>query len=306
MAIEIPCDVVHDSCDHASVDLTVHEDASVFYKPDVGVVIRERAADRFKSSAVKAGFHKDDMVIDEATIKRWYAAITTHSGMVDASVEKRRAYEATCQEGTDAQAPSPTSANIFADGRSRSTICLSVVSGRRYLNGSPTLHHNYVAIRITSPDGRELVDVNMTFDQFSSFLLSGREVSCTVNHYWSINDLCTALREVVVEPAPISEKLDKCLEAQYAESDRNLNGILDSLREIVSAGKSLPKTKIAELIKGLEIYRGNAECNHRFIMERAREEVSKMLEQALCAIAVEMGTSSLPTITKSMKEGVLG
>lgn len=232
--------------------------------------------------------------IAEEDIVGWYHEIETHrkmAGVKDQYVANREAYEQKCYPGTDAIDPTKTddrtsnNRNAFDIDRSRSSIALSMCQGERYLNGSAVKHRSYVSIRIESPDGRDLVDICMTFDQFASFLVSSSATPCTIDRFWSINEGCVRLKEVVHPPESIQNRMKQRLEDRLADAEARLDAVIATLDEAIDAGKAMSKTKLAEIRKELGIFKGHNSSNRDFTVEQAREEVSSIVERAAATIA---------------------
>lgn len=232
--------------------------------------------------------------ISESEIESWCNEIRTVRAIVDAAdkrASKREDYESLCYDGTDTQDPHKGGTfrdkrNEFDLDRSRSTIHLSMVSSTgRYLNGSAVKHQHYVHLRVESPDGRQLVDVAMTFDQFAAFLVSNMATPCTLDGYWSVTDECVRLQEVVKEPETIHARMEQRMGARLDEMYARLESITDELDSQIESGKAMSKTKLAELRKDLDVYKSHFGSNRDFTVQQAKEEVSSIVEQAAASIA---------------------
>jgi hypothetical protein len=233
------------------------------------------------------------LFISESVVSYYNSVINTTKEMEDARERARKEYERTCYEGTDTQDPLKrkdsihTKQNEFELDRSQSTILLSTTTatGGQWLNGSAVQHRHAVHISITSPDGRDLCDVSMTFDQFASFLVSNMATPCTVGHYWSINDQCLRLSEVVKPPEDISSRMEQRLRDRLVEMEGRMTAIQTELETQIASGKAMSKTKVAELLKQLRWFMGMLQSNRDFTVEQAREEVASIVEQAACEVA---------------------
>ncbi len=234
-------------------------------------------------------YHK--MLIPERQIESWHREIQKNKEMTAARDRHREEYQKGCYPGTDAEDPTKKTgplkdgANSFSLDRSQSTISLSMASGNRYLNGSSVMHQNYVNLSVHSPDGRELVEVAMTFDQFASFLCSNMATSCTVDTYWSVTDDCLRLQEVVKEPDSIHERMAQRLNNRLDGMRERIATLQRELDEQAASGKAMSKTKVQEVSRQLEIFSSHFDSNRDFTVLQAKEEVSSIVEQAAATIA---------------------
>lgn len=273
------------------------------YVPGDGLYLSPHAIGDMERACRKSGvahgereyadrYHK--AFISEGEIEAWYHLIQANKRLDEAKdrqEQERAKYEATCYEGTDTEDPTKNgcsyndSRNCFRLDRSQSTVQLSITSGQRYLNGSSVQHHNWVHFEVRSPDGRKIVDVCMTFDQFAAFLVSNMATPCTVDTYWSITDECVRLQEVVKEPDTIHARMEQRLGDRLDDMHERLNAITDELDEQIAAGKAMSKTKLAEIRKALDVYKSHFGSNRDFTVLQAKEEVSSIVEQAAATIA---------------------
>jgi len=243
--------------------------------------------------------------IPEATILDWAATVKATNDMKDLRDERLAQYEAGCHPGTDAENPELRSpiphrkSNDFWVDRSQSTISIltSHTTGQ-YLNGSLTAHSSYVTIRINSPDGRDICEVAMSFDQLASALVNHMDTPCTLMDYWSINDDCVRLREVVKKPESITKRMNERLEGRLEDADERLTTLINSIQEQIDSGKAMSKTKLIEVLRELDIYRSHHRSAATFTVEQAREEVSSIAEKsAMEVVHQHLGnTGNLPGI----------
>lgn len=198
--------------------------------------------------------------LSEDAVENLYNQIQVHRSLEAAKdrMEQQRAnYESTCYDGTDTEDPTKSDGvihdkrNAMWIDRSQSTARMSLASGTRYLNGSAVEHQHYVRFTITSPDGRTLVEVAMTFDQLASFLVSNMATPCTVDTYWSVNDQCVRLQEVVHPPETIHTRMEQRLNDRLDEMQKRLCDISTDLDAQIESGKPMSKTRLAELRKSL-------------------------------------------------------
>lgn len=234
--------------------------------------------------------------ISESEIESWYREIQAVKAMNAAKSkrdEQRAEYEATCYEGTDTQDPTKTGSKIFDKrnnfdlDRSGSTASLTMTSCQpaKYLNGSSVRHGSFVRLAFTSPDGRRLIEVSMTFDQLASLLVSSSHTPCTIEEYWSVTDECVRLQEVVKEPETIHARMAQRLNDRLDDMQTRLDAMTKELDEQIASGKAMSKTKLAELRRDLDVYKVHFGSNRDFTVEQAKEEVSSIVEQAAASIA---------------------
>lgn len=253
---------------------------------------KARGKDDYSRNNYHTGF------IDEAEIELWYKTIQTYKSMQEAERETRAEYEANCYPGTDTEDPTkdPTairsSRNDFELDRSKSSVHLTMASGQRFLNGSSVAHSNYVRLTVNSPDGRELVEVALTFDQFASMLVSSMETPCTVDTYWSVTDRCVRLQEVVKPPESVGARMRQRLDTRLDDMRTKLQNMEAELDAQIASGKPMTKTKLQELRKAISIYASHYDSNRDFTVLQAQEEVSSIVEQAAASIAWQHRLSS--------------
>jgi len=191
--------------------------------------------------------------------------------------------------------------------KSQSSITLSITSGSRYLNGSMAKHQHWVSINITSPDGRVVAEVDMSPDQFATFLISRGPVPCTLDHYNSIDENSVALRERVYNPESIINRMHQRLKDSTKEQDKDLKQIVENLKE--KAGKPLSKKDLDTLINQLERSSVGRVGTSAFIIEQAMEEGSALAESTMIRVALAQQTGNVKEaiegIVHSFKAGLL-
>jgi hypothetical protein len=234
--------------------------------------------------------------ISEGQIEQWYHNIQADRQMRKAAKEPLAAeeYAEVCHPGTDTEDPekSPRSyrrrSDDFNIDRSRSTAQLGMPqSTGSWLNGSGVKHRSFISMQFHSPDGRDLLTVYMTPEQFASFLCSNTTVPCTMDTYWSVTDECVRLREVVKKPDTIHDRMEKRLDGRLDEMKERLEATMAKLNEKIQSGKAMSKTQLAEIVHELEVYQSHFDSNRDFTVLQAREEVSSIVEAAAASIAFE-------------------
>jgi len=279
---------------HSSTTLGRNHKADQFYAKGEGVYLSKHAIYDLERNVPKGNDHHRALV-PEQTIIKWYHSIMAQRSLDEqaaARLDQRRIeHEAECYPGTDTADPTLGTVgfrdkrNQFDLDRSRSTIQLSMTTGHRWLNGSSVTHSNYITIRVGAPDGRELVEVALTFDQFASFLVSSMHTPCTVDTYWSHNEQCVRLAEVVKPPESIHDQMEQRLGDRMDEFDRRLDDIVADIQTQASSGKSMAKKAMEKILHDLSICKSYLRSNRDFMVKQARGEVSSIVEQAAASIA---------------------
>jgi hypothetical protein len=238
------------------------------------------------------GYYKG--FISEAEIEGWYHQIQTSRRMRQAAKEPSAAekYADLCHPGTDAEDPEKSGRSRRRDDfdldRSRSTANLGMPqSNGTWLNGSGVQHRSFVSMEFTSPDGRDLLSVSMTPEQFASFLCSNSHVPCTIERYWSVTEECVRLREVVKKPDTIHQRMEKRLTGRLDDMKARLEAAMAKIQEKIDSGKAMSKTQLSELLFDLDVYRSHFDSNRDFTVTQAHEEVTAIVESAAAAIAFE-------------------
>lgn len=275
-----------------------NEKKDVLYVPGDGLFLSHAAARKLHNSSesyFKSLDRKNnyELFISEFQLQHWLSVHETYNKLVkDSRIAESEEYASKCYPGTDtidplkSESKTDRNRNCGEVDRSCSSILLSVVSTNgRYLNGSMVGHDRYVKITINSPDRRDLVEVAMSYDQFASFLFSNSHVPCTIDSFWSINDRCVRLREVVKVPDSISDRMAQRMDDRLVESESLVDDLLVMLDEQFTAGKSLSKTKISDVLSRLKILKRNMRSNRDFTIHQAKEEVASIIEQAVVTIS---------------------
>jgi len=305
MAIESPAgDYEPDTTNHARISIvgSYGDSRDELYVPGDGIYFSKNAVhDMERQMHDRAKEHKEihhcyRQFLSEEAIEEYYHIIQAQKAMTkaaeDSREKQRKEYEASCYDGTDTINPLAQKKaipnrkqNEFSIDRSKSTISLSIVAGSSWLNGSAVKHNHTVHISITSPDGREICDVMMTFDQFASFLVSNTTTPCTLWRYWSVNDKCVWLSEIVKPPENINDRMEQRLRDRLEEMKTQMETIQSDLNKHILEGKAMNKTKLSELQKQLRWFMEAFDSNRNFTIQQAQEEVSSIVEQAACEIA---------------------
>jgi hypothetical protein len=299
--------------------------ADRLHVPGEGFYLSKHAKyDLERDAATMAKAHGDNrstfdlyhqLFISEDQIEAWWRQIEVQRKLqqhADERVAAQKAYEATCYPGTDTEDPTKCTNKIhdkrneFDLDRSRSAASLTICSGHRYLNGSAVPHQHYVRMSFDSPDGRDLLTVCMTFDQFASFLVSHSSTPCTYDDYWSLNDNCVRLTEVVKEPESINSRMSQRLNDRLDEMRKQVTDLQRQLDEQIASGKAMSKTRLAEIRKALDVFTSHFDSNRDFTIRQAQEEVSSIVEQAAATIAWQHRLSPEELIGNSHVRALVG
>lgn len=292
------------------------DSGDLLYVPGEGIYMRsvvnfERAA-KAQAKVHGVDYKHGQILINEETIIAWTALIKEQQKL-DEMKRRREKYEEKCHPGTDAEDPSKAEflrdhSDSFRLDKSRSTASLHVTHGMRHLNGSAVQHHNYVSIKITSPDGRDICDISMSFDQFASFLVSNQATPCTLDSYWSVTEDCVLLEEVVKPPMSIKDRMVKRMGNRLDDMRERLSEIITVIQECIANNTPMRKTKLEDLHKRLGWFVRNMEANRDFTILQAKEEVTKLVEGAAWDIALDqrlspealMNSASLKALLQSL------
>lgn len=203
----------------------------------------------------------------------------------------------------DNAAKGPAFGGISDDHRidtSESTIHLSVRSGDSWLNGSKVKHQHCVSITVKGPDGRELCNALMTFDQFAAFLTSRAETPCTMATYWSLNDQNVRLRERVRPADSVNQRLERRIRGRMDEKLQWIVDIATELEEAAKAGKPIGKTAAAKMAGTMLNGLGQIKDTADFAVTQAQEEITGVVEQAATHIALSFGLPLADVINHPM------
>ena len=213
-------------------------------------------------------------------------------------------------EGTDARKDNFHGRDYknWSDGeRSRSSVCMSRCSGTRYLNGSLAEHQHYMSLTVCGPDGRTLVEINMTMDQLASMLVSNTLVPVTLNHYWSLSDDSVSLTERVYTPDSILDRMRQRLKDSMGNQETEFAALLKDLK-----GRVKPPgiVELREIIRTLEGIYASRRSNTAFIVEQAVEEGSQLTESAMARVLLAQAcggdlTDAVKSIANSFKAAAL-
>lgn len=170
----------------------------------------------------------------------------------------------------------------FALDRSQSYIYVGTTQGTdQWLNGSAVPHSRCVTVQIGSPDGRELVRIYLTMDQFAAALVSHSHVPCTVVSYWSRGVDSVWLSERVRIPPSLTERMESRLRGRFDEKFKWMKEVIATIKANVEAGKPMGKTAQAEIVNKLETAVGHLmDGTADFTVGQSLEEVSAIVEQA--------------------------
>ncbi len=231
---------------------------------------------------------KGGMFVPEKSILAWAKEINLRRRLDAVAAEYREGLAERlqkCHPGTDAEDAGKGGLHRVSDDyevdHSRSTLYISACSSTgSWLNGSAVQHHRYITMHINGPDGRRLVEVGMTFEQFAAALVSNSFIPCTLEAYWSIGEGALLLRERM-RPAPsIKERLDKRVRAQFDDKFQWMKDCIKTMEENVAAGKALSKTAQAEMAGRLKNALSQLADTPSYAVERSLEEVTSIVESA--------------------------
>ena len=189
--------------------------------------------------------------------------------------------------GTDAYDSAKDDMHRQSDGysldKSRSTIFIGLTScgpPGMALNGSKVYQHSVVSITITGPDGRRLVEIMMSPEQFASALVGNSHTPCTASRYWSTNEDSVQLTERVRPPQSIRKRMEKRLNHRLSEQAEALQEVAREMEEQAESGKPARKTQLrgfaARVARAVE----HSASNAAFTVDQAREEITSIMESA--------------------------
>lgn len=298
-------EVPQDSSVHAATDHENFEDHE--FIPGVGFGIKDGGF----SSKSRSRRYNEAKKIDKFSSEKWLISEDEILAMA-AEVQKRRAMDKVTEArnagwshgkpthpGFDTVDPSQDPENVVHRGQndrfeidtSESRISIGVTSSTgSWLNGSTIKQSRFVRMEIHGPDGRTLVRVNCSFEQFAAALFSNMQTPCTLESYWSINDDNVLLTERVKPPASITDRMKQRLANNLDEVDERLNDVIKQLTEAAESGKAIGKAKAKELARELAICHEHRRENIPFTVEQAAEETGKILEAAAIHLATKYRT----------------
>ncbi len=216
-----------------------------------------------------------------------------------------------CHEGTDCQSGAKNAYHRVDDDHnidcSQSSIHIGTADGHQSLNGSAVKHHRFVRMQIMGPDGLELVEIGMSFEQFAAALTGNGLVPCTVHSYWSRNADNVRLREVVRETPSVRKRLVARMNHRQTEQLAAIEEIVKELRETAATGKSLSKKKIEAVAADVERAAHMFGENAQFAVQQGVEEISAIVESAVIHLGQSYGVTPavlqcLPEIGGALRE----
>lgn len=174
---------------------------------------------------------------------------------------------------------------------SESSAHLSVIRGDTWLNGSQVKHRACVGMEIKGPDGRTLVRVSMSFDQFASFLTSQGMTPCTITDYWSMNESNVRLHERVRPVDTVGERLGRRIKSRIDEEFSKILQVAKQLEDASAAGKPINKTLSAKLAEDIRRAADYTCQNLTFAGDQAQEEIAGIIEQAAVHMSLSFGVN---------------
>ena len=137
-----------------------------------------------------------------------------------------------------------------------------------------------MSLRITGPDGRELVDVDMSPEQFATALVGQSNTPCTVRRYWSVDDDTVMLTERVRQPESIRKRMEKRLKHRLGEQADALRKVAEEMEAQAETKKPARKTQLNEWAERVGRATDYTAANAAFTISQAREEISSIMESA--------------------------
>ncbi len=236
--------------------------------------------------------------MSEEAVLAMAAEINAARGMIaqtERYLERADERRRECHAGTDCKSGAKDSFHRVDDDHnvdcSRSTIHIGRASGHTILNGSAVQHQHYVRMQISGPDGHDLVEIALSFEQFAAALTGNGEVPCTVTSYWSRNNDNVRLREIVRETPSIRKRLVARMNHRQEEQLAVMSQIVKELRETAAAGKSLSKKKIDTLAADVERASHLFGENAQYAVEQGVEEISAIVESAAIHLGQTYGVT---------------
>ena len=176
-------------------------------------------------------------------------------------------------------------ADHFDVDASRSSIIITTPSSNgKVLNGTTHRHHHWIHIEITAPDGRRIVEVSLSFDQFARALTTNTHVPCTLDAYWAHANDSVLLTERVRPPVSIRGRMERRLRDLLTEVSEQLRGAGEGAHQRLQDGKAPTKVQAQRLVDAipdaLERLRESAD----FIVGQGMEEAADGIERCLTQV----------------------
>jgi hypothetical protein len=226
----------------------------------------------------------EDEILNLADVINQHRAMTGAKGRKTAAFDRARAE---CHPGTDAVDSAKDGIHRQSDDfdidKSRSSIHIGICTvgpPGAALNGSKVYHRSVVSLRITSPDGRCICEVDMSPEQFATALVGNADTPCTLRSYWSLIDESVLLTERVRRPESIRKRMEKRLKHRLGEQADALRKIAEEMEERAETGKAAGKTLQREWAERVARATEHSASNAAFTVEQAREEITGIMESA--------------------------
>jgi len=117
----------------------------------------------------------------------------------------------------------------------------------RPLIGCSTLQHTIVSLEIEDPEGRRLIEVEMSTDQFLRLMIGNSHVDVTLARY---RDTDVSLTEEIPEqPKTHRENLLDRLGEYHEQDHERMVGIVETLRTMTNGHIKPNKTVLNDLLK---------------------------------------------------------
>lgn len=188
---------------------------------------------------------------------------------------------------------------------SQAFLRLHTQSRPRPLVGCNTLQHTLVEMEINDPDGRRILEMTMSTDQFLRLMIGNTHVDCTLTSY--PKNRGDFVEEVAPMPQTHREDVRERLAEMEEKDNERMTGIIENLRAMVNGHIKPNKTALDELLKQMEVvceYRTN---NTQYVVQQAEEAVSAIendLRGGLALMICQMTGSDVGNqIVKTLMSG---
>jgi len=166
------------------------------------------------------------------------------------------------------------------DFRSRGTLTGATahlyqgVNARRTLNGSLREHRTVLGLTVEDEDGKEVVDLTFSLEQFADMITSMSRVPVTIDAYTGTDGMVRGL------PAPPLVSITRRMKERIARSNQGLQQRVEKLRGEIT-GTRMGKTAQAKMLRDLDLLAAGLENHGAFAATQAKEEVSQVAESMI-------------------------
>lgn len=154
------------------------------------------------------------------------------------------------------------------------------------LNGSLRTHNRFLHLTVTAADHRQILDLDLSFEQLAELLTSHMATPVTLGGYFGAD----GMRRSEPAPPPVSAKrrmLERLDGAEEGQED-----VLRKIADKIRAG-NIGKRLQEELLRDIDIAIGNGAANRAFVVTQALEEMSVVAEGALSIAADRLAAAGV-------------